>query len=401
MPKTGVLLKNSGEVDYDIVVVGGGPAGARVAARAARGGARVLILEEHAMAGEPLQCAGIVSTRVSELTEFDVPVIKKMRTATLFPPDGHPFTITASDVRAHIIDRSEYDRRALKHAEDNGAEVWLSARCTKARASNGMAETTVKKNGQTIRLRSRLVIGADGPNSMVRESIGCSTPVEKLYGVQVHIPGDLLPDKSEHVELHIGSEVAPGFFAWIIPSGDHFRVGLCTNRSPKKYLQRFVSSLGLEYDDGWNVQAGTIPLAYLDKTYGHHTLLVGDAACQVKPLSGGGLYTSIICADICADVALDALDSNRTDEKSLSRYQGLWSAEIGREIRRGLVMRKAYLQMTDRQLNEIVNIFRSDRLRSVLVTLGDIDFPSRAGKAALLKSPKLIKFSPVLLKSLL
>ena len=387
--------------EYDIVVVGGGPIGASVASKVAKQGFETLIIEEHEKAGAPVQCAGIVSMRFKELVDFEIPILNKARGAVLYPPDRRPYELMTDEDKAIIIDRKEFDKKMLAHASDHGASVNFSTRCVDVAMKGSHAELEVRTPSGTTHIRAKLVIGADGPDSVVRGSLGGSFKIQKLFGVQVEVPKEQLDRPPDIVELHIGNELAPGFFAWMIPAGENFRVGLCTMDPPKKYLHSFIKNIGLKYNDDWPVQAGRVPLGLLDRTHGERKMIVGDAACQVKPLTCGGLYTGLLCAGHCADAAVEAFENENFSSQFLSRYHRAWTSEIGKELKRGLLIRKVYRQMKDRQLNEIVDIFRSKKLISLLISSGDIDFPSRAAKTALLKSPKLIKFSPVLLKSLL
>src|SRR5207237_758906 len=105
------------------------------------------------------------------------------------------------------------------------------------------------------------------------------------------------------VKLFIGNEVAPGFFGWIIPSGDTARVGLCLGEgNAYAYLEKMLQRPEVrQYTRGAQpilYIAGGIPLGFPKRTYADNVIVVGDAACQTKAVSGGGIFTALTCSDI-------------------------------------------------------------------------------------------------------
>jgi flavin-dependent dehydrogenase len=106
-------------------------------------------------------------------------------------------------------------------------------------------------------------------------------------------------------------------------------------------------------------------------------MLVGDAAGQVKPTSGGGIYTGLVGAKHCAQAAVQALTEDDLSAASLARYQKAWSREMSGELARGWDLRRIFVALDDRELDGLVSVFRSQRLRRLAEQHGDIDFPSR------------------------
>ncbi len=399
-------MQEPGARKYDVVIIGGGPAGARTASLISRAGYRTLLLEEHECFGSPIQCAGIVSNRLHDLVDIDLPVLNSIRGGTVIPPNGQGLELIAPEIKAVVIDRGDFDRQMGERAIADGSEVLLNARCIDIKTVGTLVHITYRNNigGEEHTVSSSLVIGADGPRSLVREKMGIDRPKEFLYGMQAEVPSELISDlRDDEVSVYFGKAVAPGFFAWLIPAGDFVRVGLCTSGGefPKRYLQGFLGSLDISDIRGLEYTSGTIPLGLLETSHADNTMLVGDAACQVKPLTGGGLVFGMICAKHCADTAIASLEENDQSKSFLGRYHELWTAEIGREIRSAILLRKIFLSMSDKDMDSLVKILGEEDLSAFLVSRGDMDFPAAASKVMLRKFPKLIKFAPHLLKAFL
>ena len=201
----------------DALVVGAGPSGSRTALRLAEAGLRVALVEEHPRVGEPCQCAGLVTPRTCELLGYHPPVLAEMAGARLWGPDGERLQFGTHETRALVIDRTALDRSLADRAVAAGAELRTATRCTGfQRDSDGVTATLRGPDGQ-YELRSRLLIGADGPASRVARVAGLPPPSEVLAGCGGEIQG-YRPEPG-HVELFVGSCVAPRFFGWVIPTG--------------------------------------------------------------------------------------------------------------------------------------------------------------------------------------
>ena len=130
------------------------------------------------------------------------------------------------------------------------------------------------------------------------------------------------------------------------------------------------------------------------KTHGPGVLLVGDAAAQVKPLSGGGIYTGMRCAEILAEVADVALRRNDLSDASLAEYDRRWMAALGEEFRRALYLRRILTRLSDDDLDAIVSALSGAGLSATIVAFGDIDFPTHVARQLLRQSPSLVRLLP-------
>jgi len=127
-------------------------------------------------------------------------------------------------------------------------------------------------------------------------------------------------------------------------------------------------------------------------------LLVGDAAAQVKPTSGGGIYTGLLCAKYCSSVAIEALNKNDFSISMLKNYHKKWSAGIGRELNLGMKLRSIFKKLNDRQLDKYIKRFQNPIIIDTISKYGDIDYPSKLIKPLLERTPSLIKLLPKIIK---
>ena len=144
---------------------------------------------------------------------------------------------------------------------------------------------------------------------------------------------------------------------------------------------------------------GTIPLGILKKTYDDNVLIVGDAASQIKPTSGGGLYPGLTSADYCSYVVDQALKKYNYSANFLKNYHKLWTKHIGKEISKAMAFRSIYRRLTDDQFDKYILKFQDPKILDIINKYGDIDFPSKLSGPILKKSPSLLKLGPSVIKN--
>ena len=374
-------------VDFDLLVVGGGPAGCAVARDVAGAGFRVLVAEEHAGLGEPLQCSGLVSARTLEISRVSPGLVRRsLRGARVHAPGGQVLDLTGRKTYAIAIDRVAFDQDLAAQANNAGAEFWTGARVDSLKYVPGGVRVGLP--GRSV--VSRLVVGADGHNSLVARWLGLPAPPEQvpLFAAEAELPGC----QDNVVDLFIGRSVAPGWFGWVIPTGNGTaRIGagsLPGGVGPRP--RQLFESLRAIYPDIFRglritrMTGGVVPVGLRSRTYGERALIVGDAACHVKPISGGGLYFGLKAAEIGAGTVVAALTGEDCSMAFLSRYQRAWEAAIGPEIRCGLHHREVFLGMSDEEMDSIISFFDKPYWRRLILRYGDLDNHSLiAGKLAL------------------
>ncbi|NOQ28557.1 MAG: geranylgeranyl reductase family protein [Methanosarcinales archaeon] len=384
-------------MDYDVVVVGAGPAGCLAAKYAAKNGAKTLIIEEHASIGSPVQCAGLLSTRA--IRECEVVLDKGFHPITgafVHAPDRRRIRISGREIKAYVVDRRIFDRTLAENAIRSGADILMRTRAVGIDIGTGTHGhgrrriLHVEIEGEPDVIKADVVIGADGVQSHIARWAGLDTPDTVLSGAQVSTVYDF--EDPEFVEIFPGS-CAPGFFAWAIPYHGSARIGLAVrpgfgsgsvarmgHESACAHLKRLVAEhpvVSEKCDPGIaGIALGGIPISVPQQTAADGLLIVGDAAGQVKPTSGGGVYPGAVCAKIAGKVAADAVLEGDTSVRRLSEYDKLWRSRIGRELMIGRRINEWMVRLSDSEINRMVRVLDDDELLDLITRYGDMDHPS-------------------------
>lgn len=398
-------------LDYDVVVVGGGPAGCMAAKYAAKGGASTLIVEEDAEIGEPVQCAGLISKRALEESEImsSKSFINCEIKGAVVHSRSYNLVLESPGQRAFAIRRDVFDKELAKEAEKGGAKLILESRVKSVQKREGderLTVTTATANGEE-KIRGTVVIGADGVRSVVAKMAGLKVTKSTLNCAQIE--GEY-ETEAAFAEIFMGKSIAPGFFAWAIPldAENSARVGLCIDKrfssqpNPLLFLKRNLVEhpiIAKKYKGtSSKFTAGGIPIPVGTGWRGHNTvtadrvggiLLVGDAAAQVKPITGGGVYYGMKCGKIAGEIAAKACLTG--DMKLLGEYERRWWKEIGEEIAFGLKVHKLRCVMSDKDFDTLLHTLSRGDLLQQIISAGDIDmdYPAVALRE-LLKNPRLI-----------
>jgi len=365
--------------EYDAIVVGAGPAGSAAARGIAQGGYRVLLLEEHHQIGVPLHCSGLVTQRtLDEAGVGQSLVVNSILGAHIYAPSGRRLILGDDNPRAFVIDRVGLDVALANQAQTAGTELMTGARLLHAERQGSSVALTVRRNDAMLTLHTRLLVGADGVHSRVARAMGMGGPSERVMGLGAE--GILPGADRERVQVFVGNNVAPGWFAWTIPLGDgRVRLGVGTSGpvKPVAAMRRFFDTYAQQLG-GWQqkrLTGGVIPIWSKRAVVQDNVMLVGDAAGQVKPTSGGGIYLSLASARMAAETAREALAKDDVSERALRAYPKAWDKEFGREFRRGEDLRRVYKTMTDEDFDRLLRIFGSKPLLSIINRHGDIDYP--------------------------
>jgi len=382
-----------------VVVVGAGPVGSMAAKYASKGGASVLLIEEHQEIGNKA-CTGLISTRALDECEIGLGrwIQNRIRGAFIYSPDGTGITVDGKETKAYVIDRKIFDRELARQAVKAGADLLVKAKATGLK--NGKLDIITQ--GESLEVNSKIIIGADGVSSRVAKWAGLGRAKKVLGGVQVEGLYDVRDQ--DFVEVFIGS-VAPGFFAWAVPLEDGIaRIGLCAAAQPLRHLKKMLKSHPIasrSYHGSYlGFEAGAIPLGPPERTVAEGLMLVGDAAAQVKPTSGGGIYTGALCAKIAGEVAAAAVKEGDTSAKRLAEYEKQWRSAIGRELSIGMRIHEAMGKLGDSDFNKVIQTLGDPEILDIISQYGDMDYPSAVAKKLIMAKPGLLKLSGVLAKAI-
>jgi len=330
---------------FDAIVIGASAIGSRIAKLIADSGHNVLLIEEHKKIGLPSKCTGLISHRLLQLLP-NLPkkiIINKIKSARFFSPNGNCFELKSKNP-VYLIDRTALDNFLFNEAKNSKVEIKTGERFESFRQMNDCVN--IKTNKKIY--HSKILIGADGANSLVRKYSKLDYPKNVLFGLQTTVKGNF---DSKSVELWFGSSVAPNFFAWIVPENNHTaRVGLATDSNPMRFYNSFLKNrIGhISKPD----TSGIIRYGIMKETNIDRVMLVGDAALQTKPFSGGGLIYGLTASKICADAAIKSLEEGRFDKRFFKgNYDKKWKEKLSLPITKGMMLRKFFNLLPNNCLN--------------------------------------------------
>ncbi len=367
---------------HDVLVVGGGPVGSHLAFKLVKLGYSVLVLEKKKQLGEPVCCAGIISQECASTFAIDGSVVlKQLNCARLFSPSGKQIKLQREAAQACIVDRGQFNAVIANRAQAAGAEYTLGCRVRDIKVGDEGVTVAAACDGKEINFEARVAVIAAGYGSKLPENLGLGQVGDFVIGAQAEVE----TSGADEIEVYMGQAIAPGFFAWLAPiSPSKALVGLLSRRSAGYHLQQLLSSLKAQgkIDSAGSISYRGISLRPPDKTYGRRLIILGDAAGQVKPTTGGGIYYGLLCAEIAADKLNRALEKDDLSARSLAAYERGWKKKLGWELNIGYWARKFYERLSDRQIDRIFGIIKDNGIDRALLEADDVSFDWQ-GKAIL------------------
>ncbi len=333
----------------DILVLGLGPAGACAAEACARAGFSVLAIEKKAIAGAPVQCAEFVPAMIgSEVTSLNSSTVQQIRSMKTFVEDQPPDLM--ANFPGQMIDRQDFDRQLGEQAKAAGAELQYGIKAQDISTGGDI----VLGNGSEI--SAKVLIGADGPNSLVGFGIGSSV-TEYLETRQISVPL-LRPFDSTDIFL---SHKIPGGYAWAFPKGDIVNIGLGVHPDARAQMKLLLDELHQKLITQGRVgpqilghTGGRIPASGMVKPWrvigSTLCLLAGDAAGLTNPITGAGINSAVISGRLAAEAAVNYLTGN-CDDKAAENYQEDLEDLFKTSLSRAVAHRKrlaAYWQKNNR-----------------------------------------------------
>ena len=349
--------------------------GSYVGYKLATMGHQVLVIEQKQIIGEQVCCTGIISQECVSSFAIDSKVIlSQANSAQLFSPSSRLISLRRQEPQAYIIDRTAFDMSMATQAQDKGAEYLLGSPARNIDIGDDRVRIEMVRHNKELNLEAKVVVIAAGFGANLTDRFGVGKASDFVMGAQAEVR----TIGADEVEVYFGHQIAPGFFAWLVPtSPETALVGLLSRRSPDLYLNNLLTSLLTQKkiaSTSVEVSYGGIPLKPLSRTYGDRLIVVGDAAGQVKPTTGGGIYYGLLCADIAAKTLHQALESDDLSAKSLAKYERLWKKKLGRELKIDYYARKVYEQLNDWQIDRVFDIILSNGIDEALLKTEDLSF---------------------------
>ena len=349
---------------YDVVVVGGGPAGSMAAWEAAKGGVSVCMLEKDRDIGYPVRCGEAAGE--SGLRQFveieDSWIAEKITSVKLVSPNLSAVDIDFAAETGYILNRRIFDYDLSRYAANAGAEVYTKAYVKNVLANNGEVNGVVLDYlGEEKQIQAKIVIGADGLTSRVGRWAGLKTLVrmkDMESAVQYSVANvDIEPNK---MIMYVGMNHAPGGYIWVFPKGKKFaNIGIgisgkySKHKSAQKYLDEFMER---EYPDAaiLTTMCGGVPCAKpMEKPVADGIMLVGDAAHQINPMTGGGIVAGMKGGWIAGQVAAEAIQNDDYSENSLLEYPKRMRKDFGKNHERFYKIKGVTEKLTNEELDSI------------------------------------------------
>jgi len=321
----------------EVIVIGGGPAGAIAAMTLAESGIRTFLIERDLNRVKP--CGGGIPSAAFE--EFRIPediIERRVTKIGAISPSLKELTIPLKGGYIAMVRREILDSYLRKRAEGSGAELIEGLFLNLRIGDRVLIE--YRKNGRIRRLEADLAIGADGANSSVARAIGAK-PLKVFLGIQerIRVSPEQMDYYRDRCEFWYGADISPCLYGWVFPKSDHLCIGTATyredSRSLHSYLERFKERLGKRIE-GFSVirrEASPAPMEVAGRRVYGKVVLCGDAAGFILPVSAEGIYYAMKSGKMVAEEIISRNSPLHETDSGLERYEERWEGLYGRRFR--------------------------------------------------------------------
>jgi digeranylgeranylglycerophospholipid reductase len=397
--KDSICLRNERNIrlNCDAIVIGAGPSGLIAASEIAKADHNVIVFEEHESIGEPTHCAGLLSTTGLETLSLKPPqsvIQNQVDGARIHSPNGEFIEIKRGRREAFVVNRILFDKWLADRAIEYGIQIETQSKVYDLIQKKDIVRGVIVGDDKKS-VSAEVVINAEGVRGVISRLANLQTVPKKykLPAYQYEIENVDIDEKM--VEMYYGRDVAPGFFAWIIPLGENrARVGIASKSNPRKRLQRFIKTnanasnkfhgFKIVNSFGGIVLVG-LPIA---KTWKEGMFVVGDAAGHVKATTGGGVIMGGTAARIAGDVA-NAILAKTRDKQDYSTYETLWRSQILNELRTMYITQRGLTSLSNEGLDTLIHGINELGLVDVIHSKGDMD-RQKDVILSLMKNPRII-----------
>jgi len=379
--------------EYDVIVIGAGPGGSMASYNSSINGAKTLLIDKSQEIGTPVRCA----EAVPYLDEFGIKpdpsfIRNHIKGGYLIAPNGKKIIVKGGKTQGYIVERKIFDKHLAVRSANAGTKIAIKSRVVGLDYDGEKYTVIVNHLGQTYNIKAKIVIAADGVESSIAEMAGIKckkNPIEICSCAEYEMTNVKLLDKNM-MEFYFG-DICPKGYVWIFPKGETANIGIGVIDNKKKaidYLNEFLENPLLEgrLKNATPVEfkCGGAPVGGpIKKTVADNFMVVGDAAGQISPISGGGIYLSLSCGSIAGEVAGKAIKSNNCSEDYLVEYENRWKEKYYKILINELKYKKILQKFSEKELNALADAMDEK--------LEEIDVAKIAFRAVK-RAPSLLKY---------
>ncbi|OYT32238.1 MAG: hypothetical protein B6U94_00140 [Thermofilum sp. ex4484_79] len=354
-------------VSVDTLVVGAGPAGLMFSRKLASKGFKVLVVEkENRLAekpcGEGISARVLTTAEISEKEKYRF-VAREIKRAYVYSPSGNRVVLEGNnETLGYIINKKNFLEVMAEYASEQGTEIMVSEPAKEfEKIDDGFRVKT-----KSLWVNTRLLVGADGYLSTVAKKLNLEQRGDrKIIPSLQYVFVNVNLEDWEATEFYLGHDVAPLGYAWIFPKdGKKANVGIGVQKgSPLYYLEKFIKDHPEKFGKATKVEfrgAAVTIGGILKKIVGDNVMLIGEAAGQVIPLTGGGIHSSIAGGSIAAEIAIEAFEENNLSSVKLKKYIDEYNRHWGKRIRDSKKALEAIEKLSDEELDKLAEILEPE-----------------------------------------
>ena len=373
---------------FDICIIGGSVSGNYLCYLLSKTNLKIAVIEEHKEIGLPFQCAGIVSQKLHTLIEIpEQIVLNRVNVAKLIAPSGKTIKLSGNE-KPFIIDRIALDRLFYEKTRNSQnityylGERFISIQRIKDGANKILLVETSKR-----KLKVRILIGCDGPLSSVGKTVGVRNKV--IYASQIQVKSSF---NQKEAVMYFDPR-RKELFGWSVPEGNNiYRIGLATSKNTAQKFKLFTKALKIDPSQKIDQQGGIIPYGMMNKVAFNNILLLGDAACQVKATTGGGIIMLLTSAKYAANCIIKCFKNNKFSKRFIKRnYERPCASTVGKQLKIHYIIRSMLENFTEKDYDKFFQIIKETKVEDLISIYGDMDFP-RELILKLMKNPSIFIF---------
>ena len=351
-------------------MVGAGPAGNNTALSLASRGYGVTVIDARENIGDKL-CTGLVGEECFRRYPIDPALVyREISSARVIAPSSEVVRFETPRPVARVVNRVAYVTSFADRAREAGAKYLLGRRVVRVEQHKDRV-SVVTDDGVT---EARALVLAAGFGSQLNRQLGLGEASDYVVGVQALVETDGL----DEVEVYLGRKVAPGFFAWLVPTRPGYALaGLLVRKNAPESFARFIAAREADGKIKGPVDKPVcwgIPLRPLRKTYADRVLVVGDAAGQVKPTTGGGIFYSLLASEIASEALDQALGEDKLSANRLRAYQKEWKRLLSNELEVGYSARRVFEFLGDSHISSLIHQASTNGFIAELANSPDVSF---------------------------